>query len=79
MQSINCVKNGKGLKIGTKDTMQIKYRVGAFRKLKILEMFQGSYSANRDLTIKSKFLKNVFFAVFLIHNVNPTAEKSSKN
>ena len=52
---------------------------GHFEKLNILEVFQDSYCACRDLTIKSKFLKNIFLLVLLIHNINPTAEKSSKN
>ena len=34
--------------------------LGAFGKIKNLEIFQGSYCAYRDLTIKSKLLKNMF-------------------
>ena len=77
----NCNKNGKGVKIGTKevDTIWIDILSGHFKRLNILEIFQDNYSAYRDLTIKSKFLQNIFFAVLLVHNVNPTAEKSSKN
>ena len=42
-----------------------------------MEIFQDSYVC-RDLTIKSKFLKEIFFYVLLIHNIKHTAEKSSK-
>ena len=59
----------------------IRYRsilgLGHFKGLNILEIFQDSCCAYRDLTIKSKFFKNIF-AVLLIHNINHTAEKSSK-
>ena len=72
MQSINTIalKNGKGLKIGTNedDTIQINNRGGGgggggrghFERLNILEILKDSYSAYRDFTIKSKFLKNIF-------------------
>ena len=75
-----CTKSGKGLKIGTKeaDTIKIQRRAH-FERLNILETFQDSYSVWRDLTIKSKFLRNIF-AVLLIHNINPTVcWKSSKS
>ena len=54
---------------------------GYFERLNILEIFQDSYCAYRDLTIKSKLFKNIFLlsCLFTIHNINPTAEKSSKN
>ena len=56
----NCAKNGKGLKIGTKeaDTALINNR--HFERLTILEIFPDSYCAYRDLTIKSKLFKNMF-------------------
>ena len=82
MQSINAtaLKMVKVSKLVQKKL--IPYRsiigTGAFRRLNILETFQDSYSAHKDLTIKSKLLKNIF-AVLLIHNINPTAEKSSEN
>ena len=38
---------------------------GAFEKLNILEIFQDSYCAYRDLTIKSEFLKNIFLMLYL--------------
>ena len=35
-------------------------RLGAFRKIKYLKIFQDSYSVYGDLTTKSKFLKSIF-------------------
>ena len=45
--------------------------LGHFERLNILEVFQDSCCAYRDLTIKSKFFKTYW----LIHNINPTVEK----
>ena len=67
MQSINTIAiyqyHGKSLKIGTKeaDTILINNKVGGYlENLNILEIFQDSYGAYRDLTIKSKFFKSIF-------------------
>ena len=51
---------------------------GHFERLNVLEIFPDSYCAYRDLTIKSELFKHVF-VVLLIHNINQTAKKSSKN
>ena len=55
----NCAKNGKGLQ-----RKLISYRsiigLGAFREITHFGDILDSYSAHSDLTIKSKFLKNIF-------------------
>ena len=38
---------------------------GHFERLDILEIFQDSYCMYKDLTIKSKFLKNIFLLSYL--------------
>ena len=48
------------------DTTQINNRLwGHFERLNILEIFPNSYCAYRDLTIKSKLLKNMFLLSYL--------------
>ena len=44
-----------------------------------MEIFQDSSFLYKDLTINSKFLKNIFLLSCLFADVNPTAEKSSQN
>ena len=53
---------------------------GAFRKIKYFgDISRQLFSVYRDLTIKSKFPKNIFLLFCLFTDVDPTAEKSSKN
>ena len=53
---------------------------GAFQKLIILEIFHNSYSVYRDLTISQSPSKTYFCCLaYSQMNINPTAEKSSKN
>ena len=54
--------------------------LGHFEKLNILEIFPDSYCAiTEEFDHKVKIIKKYVFAVLLIHNINPTAEKSSEN
>ena len=80
MQSINtmALKIGKVSKLIQRKLILCRSKVKseAFRKVRNLEILQDSYFAYRDLTIKLKFLENVFLLSCLI---NPTAERSSKN
>ena len=65
----SCAKNGRGLRIGTKEAHTIKInnrRGGHFERLNILEIFQDSYCAYRDLTIKSKLFKSMFMLSCLL-------------
>ena len=53
--------------------------LGSFRRLNILEIFPDSYCAYTGFDHKVKIIQKHVRVVLLIHNINPTAEKSSEN
>ena len=75
MQSIYTIalKNGKGLKIGTKEAL------GPFRKVKYFEDILRQQFCDKGFDHKVKIPQKYIFAVLLIQNINPTAVKTSKN